>query len=195
MYTLQGKTRPTRHVRFPRQSTYAQRTLLVGGPRTWQLFMRHRQIWTDPTAPDKKGSRHNPQHAGWPIRGSVPIFSLELANEAGGVSQAPDDDQLLGLPGPYHRHAIGTFNTCSWGPTKQFLIDTGGGYNLGGAGSPYTHYRTFPTSYLPFPLVALPGLHFNQAPLLKPRCWVLKNLWPPRGLLTTRPSTVAYIYA
>jgi hypothetical protein len=27
-------------------------------------FMRCRQIWTDPTAPEKKGSRHNPQHAG-----------------------------------------------------------------------------------------------------------------------------------
>jgi hypothetical protein len=43
LYTLQGKTRPTRRVRFPRQSTYARRTLLAGGPRTWQLFTSHRQ--------------------------------------------------------------------------------------------------------------------------------------------------------
>jgi hypothetical protein len=113
MYILQGKTRPTQHVRFSCQSTYAQRTLPVGGPHTWQPFVRHQQIWADPTAPEKKGSRHNPQHAGSPIHGSVPSFSLEPANEAGGVSQAPYDDQLLGLPGPYHRHAIGTFNTCS----------------------------------------------------------------------------------
>jgi hypothetical protein len=76
----------------------------------------------------KKGSRHNPQQADWPIRGSVPSFSPEPDNEAWGVSQAPDDDQLLGLPGSYHRHAIGTFNTCSWRPTEQSLIDTGGGY-------------------------------------------------------------------
>jgi hypothetical protein len=40
IYTLQGKIRPTRHVRFPRQSTYARRTLPVGGPHTWQPFMR-----------------------------------------------------------------------------------------------------------------------------------------------------------
>jgi hypothetical protein len=121
MYTLQGETRPTWHVRFPRQSTYALRTLPVGGPRMWQPFARHRQIWTDPTAPEKKGSWHNPQHAGWPIRGSVPSFSPEPANKVGGVSQAPDDDQLLGLPGPYHRHAIGMFNTYSRGGNQTVL--------------------------------------------------------------------------
>jgi hypothetical protein len=169
MYTLQGETRPTWHVRFPRQSTYALRTLPVGGPRMWQPFTRHRQIWTDPTAPEKKGSRHNPQHAGWPIHGSVPSFSPKPANKVGGVSQAPDDDQLLGLPGPYHRHAIGMFNTYSRGATKRSLIDTGGGYNLGGVDLPHAHSSTFPTSCLPFPLVAPPDLHFNQAPAIKPK--------------------------
>jgi hypothetical protein len=174
---------------------YAQRTLPAGGPRTWQPFVRRRQIWTDLTALEKKGSRHNPQHADWPIRGSVPSFSPEPANEAGDVSQAPDDDQLLGLPGPYHRHAIGTFNTCSWGSTEQSLIDTGGGYNLRGASSSHTHSSIFPISHLPFSLVAPPGLQFNQALLLKPQFWIFENLWPPRGLSTTRPSTIAYIYA
>jgi hypothetical protein len=47
MYTLQGKIRPTRHVRFPHQSTYAQRTLPVGSAHTWQPFMSHRQSWTE----------------------------------------------------------------------------------------------------------------------------------------------------
>jgi hypothetical protein len=37
------------------------------------------------------------------------------------------------LLGPYHQHAIGTFNTCSQGPTHQSLTDSGGGYNLGDA--------------------------------------------------------------
>jgi hypothetical protein len=41
MYNLQEKTWPTRHVRFPRQSTYALRTLPVGGLRMWQPFMSH----------------------------------------------------------------------------------------------------------------------------------------------------------
>jgi hypothetical protein len=132
--------------------------------------MRHRQIWTDLTAPEKKGSQHNPQHTGRLICGSVPSFFPEPANEAGGVSQAPDGDQLLGLLGLYHRHAIGTFNTCSRGLTERSLIDTGGGYNHRGANLPHTHSPTFPTSCLPFPLVAPPGLQFNQVPAIKPKC-------------------------
>jgi hypothetical protein len=32
--------------------------------------------------------------------------------------------------GPISRHAIGTFNTCSRGPTERSLTDTGRGYNL-----------------------------------------------------------------
>jgi hypothetical protein len=38
--------------------------------------------------------------------------------------------QLLGLPSPYHRHAIDTFNTYSLVPTPRSLIDTGGGYHI-----------------------------------------------------------------
>jgi hypothetical protein len=84
-------------------------------------------------------------------------------------SQAPVDNQLLGLPGPYHRHAIGTFNTCSRGPTERSLIDTSEGYNLGGAGLPHTHSPTFPTSCPHFPLVAPPSLHFNQILANRPK--------------------------
>jgi hypothetical protein len=53
--------------------------------------------------------------------------SLPQQPKSSGKSQAPIDNQLLGLPGPYHRHVIGTFNTCSRGPTEGSLIDTGGG--------------------------------------------------------------------
>jgi hypothetical protein len=52
------------------------------------------------------------------------------------------------------------------GPTEQSLIDTGGGYNLRGAGLPRTHSPAFPTNYLCFPLMAPPGLHFNQVPTI-----------------------------
>jgi hypothetical protein len=47
MYTLQGKTWPTWHVCFPRQFTYARRTLPTGGPRTWWSFTSHRQSWAE----------------------------------------------------------------------------------------------------------------------------------------------------
>jgi hypothetical protein len=92
------------------------------------------------------------------------------SQRAVGKSQAPVDNLLLVLPGPYHPHAIGTFNTCSWGATERSLIDTGGGYNLGGAGLPHTHSPTFPTSYPHFPLLAPPGLHFNQILTKRPKC-------------------------
>jgi hypothetical protein len=90
------------------------------------------------TAPEKKGSRHNPQHDGWLIHGFIPSFSLEPTNEAVGVKLSICWRRLLGLPGSYHRHAISTFNTCSRGPTHRFLTNTGGGYNLGGADLPHT---------------------------------------------------------
>jgi hypothetical protein len=136
MYTLHGKTRSTQNVRFPHQSIYAQRMLPVGSPHTWQPFTSHRQIWMDPTAPQKKGSWYNSQHADWPIRMFIPSFSPKPTNEAVDLSQASVDDKLLGSLDPYHQHMIGTFNTCSRGPTHRSLTDPDGGYNLAGAGLP-----------------------------------------------------------
>jgi hypothetical protein len=113
MYTLQGKTRPTRHVCFPRM-------LPAVGPHTWQPFASHQQRWTDPTAPKKKGSRYNPQ-PGWVIRKSVTQFLSQHSHWSSIESQTSVDNRLLGLPGPYHRHAVGMFNTCSRGlPHRKF---------------------------------------------------------------------------
>jgi hypothetical protein len=53
-----------------------------------------------PTAPEKKGSRHNPQHANYLIHGSVPSFSPKPTDEVVGLSQASVSDKLLGLLGP-----------------------------------------------------------------------------------------------
>jgi hypothetical protein len=65
-------------------------------------------------APENKGSRHNPQ-PGWVICGSIPSFSPKPTIKTMEKSQASVDNWLLGLWGPCHRHAIGTFNTCSRG--------------------------------------------------------------------------------
>jgi hypothetical protein len=117
------------------------------------------------TAPEKKGSRHNPQHAGWPIRGSVPSFSPEAAIKAVGVKTSSVSNQLLDLPGPYHWHVIGTFTTCSRGSTHQSLIDTGGGYNLGSAGFPHTTPRPSQPAVSPFHLRANPVSSYPNQPL------------------------------
>jgi hypothetical protein len=92
----------------------------------------------------------------------VRIQFLSWANQwSSGENQTSINSRLLGLPDPYHRHAISTYNTCSRGPTHRSLTDMGGGYNLGGAYLPHIHSPTFSTSCLPFPLVAPPGLQFN----------------------------------
>jgi hypothetical protein len=170
MYTLQRKIQPTRHVRFSRQSTYTQRTLPVGGLCTWQPFTQSSTDLNRSTVPEKNGSRHNSQHTGWPIRGSIPSFSPTTTNAEVEKSQASVDNSLLGLPSPYHRHAIGTFNTCLRGPTERSSTDLGGGYNFGGANLPHTHSPTFSTSCLHFLLLAPPGLHFNQVLSTNSKC-------------------------
>jgi hypothetical protein len=64
------------------------------------------------------------------IRGTHFSFSPNIAIEAVHLRQAPVDGRLLGLPGPYHRHTIRTFNTCSRVPTPRSLTDTAGGYHI-----------------------------------------------------------------
>jgi hypothetical protein len=64
------------------------------------------------------------------VRGTRLSFSPNTAIEAVRLRQTSVDNRLLGLPSPYHRHAIGTFNTCSRVPTPRFLTDIGGGYHI-----------------------------------------------------------------
>jgi hypothetical protein len=84
-----------------------------------------------------------------------------------GWSQAPVGDPLLGLPDPYHRHAIGTFNICSRGLTHRSLTDTGEGYNLGGAKLSHTTPRPSQPVVPTFHLRAPSGLQFSQVPSTK----------------------------
>jgi hypothetical protein len=159
MYTLQGKTRWTCHVRFPRQSTYARRTLPAGGPRTWQPFTRTQQSWTDSLLP-RKSAPDSTSQPGWVVRGTCLSFSSNTAIEAVRLSQTSVDNRLRGLPGPYHWHAIGTFNTCSWVPTPRSLTDTGGGYNIENLRIVTTLSPPFPSEGSTDPPMAPPGLHF-----------------------------------
>jgi hypothetical protein len=73
MYTLQGKTRPTRHVRFSRQSTYVRRTLPADGPRTWQPSTSHRQSWTESLLPRKRAPDTIPSTSADRSAGPYPV--------------------------------------------------------------------------------------------------------------------------
>jgi hypothetical protein len=96
-------------------------------------------------------------------------FSPNPAIEAVGLSQVSVDDKLLGLPGPYHQHAIGTFNTCSQGRTHRSLTDTVGGYNLGDADLPHHTLRPSQPTVSTFHPRAPSGLQFNHKPSIKSR--------------------------
>jgi hypothetical protein len=121
------------------------------------------------TALEKKGSWRNPQLDGCLIRRFVPSFSSTIANEAVRKRQALVDNQLLGLPGSYHRHEIDTFNTYSQGPTHQSLTDTSNGYNLEGVNLSHTTSRPSQLTISTFHLRALPDLQFNHKPSIKPK--------------------------
>jgi hypothetical protein len=158
MYTLQGK--PNIH------DTYAfytsPRTLPVGNPRTWQPFTLTQWSWTDPTAPDKNGFRHNPQHADWLIR----RFTTQFLSQHNPWSSRLKPSIYwwacyINLLGPYHQHVISTFNTCSQVPTYRSLIDTGEGYNIGGVGFPHHTPRSSQLMVLRFSLMVPPGLRLT----------------------------------
>jgi hypothetical protein len=162
MHTLQGKIWPTCHThptlspRMVPDHTYLTRS--THNNLSWS----RQYICTDPLPPDKNGSWHNPQLDDHLICGFVPSFSPTITNEAAGKRQTSVDNQLLGLSGPYHRHVIDTFNTCSWGPTHRSLTDTDGGYSLEGVGFPHTTPRPSQPMVSPFHLRASSGLQFIQ---------------------------------
>jgi hypothetical protein len=147
-----------------------------------------------PAAPEKKGSWHNSQRVADRSTGPYPTSLPSQLMKQWGQSQASINGRLLGLLSPYHKYAIGMFNTCSRGATYRSLTDTGGGYNLEGASFLRTTPRPSRPAVSPFHIRAPPGLQFNQVSTTKPKCLVLKNIWLPCDLLTTRSSTVAYIY-
>jgi hypothetical protein len=71
--------------------------------------------------------------------------------------------------GHTHQYAIGTFNTCSRGPTHWSLTNIGGGYSLRGAGFSHITPRLSQPTVSNFHLGAPPGLQFNQVLPTTPR--------------------------
>jgi hypothetical protein len=112
---------------------------------------------------------HCPREEGLPTqfttrRPSDPRVHTQLLSHnsqwGSGEKQASIDNQLLGLPGPYHRLVIDTFNTCSRGPTLRSLTDIGGGYSLKDVGFPHTTPWPSQPMVSSFHLRAPPGLQF-----------------------------------
>jgi hypothetical protein len=64
----------TRHICFPRQSTYPTRTLPTGGFHTWQPFTLTQQGWTDSLL-SRKSAPDFISQPGWVARGTHFNFS------------------------------------------------------------------------------------------------------------------------
>jgi hypothetical protein len=141
----------------------------------------------------QKCSRPNPQHDDWSVHMSIPNFSLITTNETVGKRKNFVDNQLLGLSGSYLRHTIRTFNTCSRGSTHRSLIDTGGGYNLGGVGFPHHTLRSSQLTVLRFWPKGLTWCHVIQSQhKLKWKCYETLIVDPWSFDYST--STEVYIY-
>jgi hypothetical protein len=164
---------------------------------TWSMYSNlswcRQQGWTDPLL-SRKSAPDSTSQPGWVVHGTHLSFSPNTANEVVRSSQTPNDDMLQWLLDTYHQHAIDTFNICSWGPSHRSLTNKGGGYSLGGADFPQTTPSPSQPTVSTFHLRAPPGLQFNQVLPTKSKL-SLRNLWPPHGPSTTRPSTMAYHYA
>ncbi len=162
MYTLQGKTRLTRHTLSTLSPcmlldhTYLMRSTYSN------LLWNHQHRWTESLLLRKRAP--DPIHNMMAYRSvcPYPVFLPRQSFKQWGQSQPSFDGWLLGLPGPYPRHVISTFNTFSRGSTHWFLIDIGGGYHRGALNLWSRPLSTFPSSILYFSLIVAPGFNFFQ---------------------------------
>jgi hypothetical protein len=82
------------------QSVYGHRPYVSHVVNAKEPFAKSSTDLYRSTAPEKKGSQHNPQLDGRLIHGFIPSFSPTTGNEAVGKRRASVDNQLLGLLGP-----------------------------------------------------------------------------------------------
>jgi hypothetical protein len=103
------------------------------------------------TAPEKRGFRHNSQHVGWPIHGSVPSFSPEPTNEAVGAKASIYRRHATRLTGDISPAYDRYFQYLLVGANTSVLNRHRRGLQPWRCRLSTYHSSTFPTSYLPFP--------------------------------------------
>jgi hypothetical protein len=148
MYTLEGKTRSTCHTLSTLDShmvlDHTSPVVHVGYLSLVPTRMKHA-----PTPERSLGDRRQTGPA--VILGHLITPPSRQPWSRGREVSAKWCHSYINLLGPYHQHVIGTFNTCSWGPTHRSLTDTGGGYSLQGVGFPHATPRPSQPMVLPFP--------------------------------------------
>jgi hypothetical protein len=149
MYTLQGKTRPTRHVRFPHQSMYARHTLPAGssvrGNLSWVIDRVEQAHCSREEGIPTQSTAHR-----WPIRGSVPSFYPEPANEAVGVKPSIYQWSAARLTGPISPVCDRYVQYLLTGANPSVLDRHRRGLQPWRCRLSTYHSPTFPTNCLPF---------------------------------------------
>jgi hypothetical protein len=155
MYTIQGKTWPIRHMLFMLSpcmtirilhgshiATFREPSTYLDGSHCSRekglptQFIAHRL--TDPRVHTQFLSQVNP----WSSRLKPNFYRWQATR----------------LTEPIYQYAIGTFNTCSRGPTHRSLTNTGGGYSLEGVSFSHTTLWHSQPAVSTFQLRASPGL-------------------------------------
>jgi hypothetical protein len=122
-----GETRPTRHT----HPTFSPRMVPDHTYITWSTYSNlsrsPHEVKTGPYTQKKILVTKNrlAQPSSW-------FTSFFLSHDSLGVGEKGFSQvvtQQHWLTRPIYQHAIGTFNTCSRGPTNRSLTDIGGGYN------------------------------------------------------------------
>jgi hypothetical protein len=132
-----GEARPTCHAHLTLSLCMVpNHTYLTRSAHSNLSWVTDRFGWI-PLLSRKRNSRLHPQHVGWPICGSPSSFSPTLNQKNSRLKSGFYRWQATRLTGSIYKYAIGTFNTCLRGSTHRSLTDTGGAYNLGGAGFPH----------------------------------------------------------
>jgi hypothetical protein len=124
MYTLQGEN-PTNTTHTLPTPVHVRLVYASCGRSSYAATFH-----TDPTELDIFSAPDSTSQPNWVVCGTHLSFSPNIAIEAVRLSQTSVDNRLLGLPGTYHWHVIGTFNTYSRVPCPRSLTDTGGSYHI-----------------------------------------------------------------
>jgi hypothetical protein len=182
MSTLQGKTRPTQHVCFPCQSTYARCIIPACSPRTWQPFMSHRQSLTESLFLRKRAP--NTTHS-TPADQSVGPYPVSLQSQPIKQWRKPNicQQQATRLTGPISLACDQYVQYLLTGTNPSFL--NGHRWRL-----PHRNLRIVTTLSSPFPS------EYSTDPPIWPRpisilsninlqIRVFKHLLPTHGLSTT----------
>jgi hypothetical protein len=126
MYTIQGK--PGKHAtRIPRSIRVWSQTICISrGQRIATFHVVPTRSEHAPTPQEILATTDRlPRPSPWVTSSFLPHDRLSIGER--GFSQVVT--QLHRFTEPIYQHAIGTFNSCLWGPTHRSLTDTGGGYN------------------------------------------------------------------